>query len=78
MKVVLYDAEEGFGVFCPTLHGCVSQGSSREETLDNIKSAIRKYMEVASVVAKEDIARDTVTYGEVEVDLEGVASTETE
>ena len=29
-KVVLYETEEGFGVFCPSLHGCVSQEDTGE------------------------------------------------
>ena len=26
---------------CPTLPGCISQGSTRQETLENIKDAIK-------------------------------------
>jgi predicted RNase H-like HicB family nuclease len=35
----------GYVVFCPTLKGCVSQGETEEEALDNIKDAIRTYLE---------------------------------
>ena len=84
-RVVLYETEEGFGVFCPSLHGCVSQGDTREEALENIQSAIREYLEVVWIVAKENIAKDIeedsslkVTYGEVEVDIEGVEDAEPE
>jgi len=35
----------GFVVFCPTLKGCVSQGETEEEALDNIKDAIKTYLE---------------------------------
>ena len=35
----------GFVVFCPTLMGCVSQGETEEEALDNIKDAIKTYLE---------------------------------
>lgn len=37
---------------CPTLRGCVSQGETEEEALDNIKDAIRTYL--ASI---EDLKR---------------------
>jgi predicted RNase H-like HicB family nuclease len=36
------------GVFvaqCPSLPGCVSQGTSRKEALENIQDAIRGYLE---------------------------------
>lgn len=35
----------GFVVYCPTLKGCVSQGETEEEALENIKDAIRTYLE---------------------------------
>jgi len=35
----------GFVIFCPTLKGCVSQGETEEEALDNIKDAIKTYIE---------------------------------
>lgn len=44
--VVLERDEEagGFVVHCPTLKGCVSQGETEEEALENIKDAIRTYL----------------------------------
>ncbi len=42
----------GFGVYCPTLKGCVSQGETEEDALENIKDAIKTYL--ASV---EDLNR---------------------
>lgn len=84
-KVVLYETEEGFGVFCPGLQGCVSQGDTRDEALENIQSAIREYLEVSWIVAKENIAKDLaeyddleVTFDEVEADIEGVEDAESE
>lgn len=32
-------------MYCPTLKGCVSQGETEEEALENIKDAIRTYLE---------------------------------
>ena len=82
-KVVLYEHEEGFAVFCPGLNGCVSQGDTKEEALENIKDAIRLYLEAAWVEMKEDIAKDaeeygdfTATFDEVEVDIEGIEHAE--
>lgn len=42
----------GYVVFCPTLRGCVSQGETEEEALENIKDAIKTYL--ASI---EDLKR---------------------
>jgi predicted RNase H-like HicB family nuclease len=43
----------GFSVLVPGLPGCVSQGETRDEALDNIKEAIQLYLEVAHEVASE-------------------------
>ena len=43
-KVELIPSEEGFAVSCPELPGCWSQGSTEEEALENIKSAIVDYL----------------------------------
>ncbi len=45
-RVTLIESEEGFAVSCPALRGCHSQGDTREEALDNIKVAIREWLEV--------------------------------
>ena len=45
---VLLDRDEG-GVWiseCPSLPGCVSQGSTREEALENVKEAIKLCLQV--------------------------------
>lgn len=45
-KVVLHHSEEGFAVWVPGLPGCVSQGDTEKEALENISDAIREYLEV--------------------------------
>jgi len=49
MKYTIYlkKTEEGYAVWCPSLPGCASQGSTKEEALDNIQDAISAYLEVA-------------------------------
>ena len=44
-SVVLQSSEEGYSVSCPGLPGCWSQGQTEEEALDNIREAIREYLE---------------------------------
>ncbi len=45
-RVVLIESDEGFSVSCPALEGCVSQGGTREEALENIQIAIREWLDV--------------------------------
>lgn len=45
-RVRLEKGENGmFVVECPTLPGCVSQGKTRSEALENVKDAIKGYLE---------------------------------
>ncbi|HUG38558.1 MAG TPA: type II toxin-antitoxin system HicB family antitoxin [Candidatus Limnocylindrales bacterium] len=44
-QVILSPGEDGYWVVeCPSLHGCISQGKTREEAVANIKEAIRGYV----------------------------------
>ena len=44
-EVVVYHGEDGYWVVeCPSLPGCVSQGKTREEAIQNIKEAISCYI----------------------------------
>ena len=46
-QVVLYRGEDGYWIAeCPSLPGCVSQGRSKEEAINNIKEAIKGYVAV--------------------------------
>jgi len=46
LKVVLERSEEGgFTVYVPSLPGCVSEGDSEQEALQNIREAIELYLE---------------------------------
>ena len=39
------DEDEVFVVECPPLPGCISQGTTRQEALTNIRDAIAGYLE---------------------------------
>jgi len=44
-QVVLYPGEDGWWVAeCPSLPGCISQGRTRQEAIENIKEAIEGYV----------------------------------
>ncbi len=44
--VALLQHDEGVSVSCPELPGCHSQGESVEDALENIRDAIRGYLEL--------------------------------
>ena len=44
--IKLVQSDEGWAVSCPALVGCHSQGATREEAVENIKIAIREWLEV--------------------------------
>jgi predicted RNase H-like HicB family nuclease len=59
--------ERGFVVVCPALPGCVSQGDTRDDALDNIREAIEVYVEALledGLPVPTELGRETV---EVEV-----------
>jgi predicted RNase H-like HicB family nuclease len=45
-QVVIYRGEDGMWIAeCPSLPGCISQGSDREEAVANVKEAIEAYVD---------------------------------
>jgi len=47
-KIALQKSEEGYSVSVPGLPGCWLQGAIEEEALENIRTAIQEYLEVAN------------------------------
>ena len=47
-KVVLEASEEGIAVSVPGLPGCHSEGATGREALENIRNAIRQYLDVVN------------------------------
>ena len=46
-QVIITPGEDGYWVAeCPSLPGCISQGESRKEAIQNIREAIEGYIEV--------------------------------
>jgi len=46
LKIVLEPSDEGgFTVFVPALPGCISEGETREEAMQNIREAIELYLD---------------------------------
>lgn len=66
-KVLLIESEEGYAVGCPALPGCWSQGSTKAEALDNIREAIRLWLEVAEEDATKAAGEENAVLAEVAV-----------
>ena len=46
LKVILEEQEEGgYTVYVPALSGCISEGDTLEEAVENIKEAIELYLD---------------------------------
>lgn len=60
-RVLLHKSDEGFDVSVPGLPGCVSQGSTEVEALENIRAAITEYM----AVIEEQVAGQVVRVVEI-------------
>jgi predicted RNase H-like HicB family nuclease len=44
-QILLYPGEDGYWVAeCPSLPGCVTQGETREDAIQNIREAIQGYI----------------------------------
>lgn len=52
-RVALRKSEEGYSVSVPGLPGCLSQGRTRDEALENIRSAIQEYLDVRDEIFSE-------------------------
>lgn len=64
-RVLLYPGEDGFMVAeVPSLPGCISQGKTREEALENVREAISLHEEVLRELG-ETIPEDRVELVEV-------------
>jgi len=56
-KIRLEETDEGFAVWVPGLPGCWSQGDTEEEAIENIKDAIKTYIETIEILNKDKQTR---------------------
>ncbi len=56
-KVSVQKTSEGYAVSVPGLPGCWSQGSTEQEALENIKDAIKSYLETVEQLNKDKESR---------------------
>jgi predicted RNase H-like HicB family nuclease len=69
LPVVFESDADGYFVSCPALQGCYSQGDTYEETLANIKDAIRLHIEECVADGEEIPERVSVSLSTVEVSM---------
>lgn len=62
-RVAVHHSEEGCCVWVPGLPGCVSQGDTEDEALENIADAVRDYLEIMS----DNLAESGGEFREIEV-----------
>jgi len=64
LKIVLEESDEGgYTVYVPSLPGCISEGDTEEEAIENIKEAIELYLEsidddVLSTAAQRPVVKE--------------------
>ena len=44
-RVIAIESDEGFAVSCPMLKSCHSQGATMQEAIENIRIAIREWLD---------------------------------
>ena len=63
-KVVLEPSEEGgYTVFVPSLPGCISEGETVDEAMENIREAIELYLEPVEddwLIGEKAVVRELV------------------
>ncbi len=57
-KIALQETDEGYSVSVPGLPGCWSQGATEEEALQNIREAIREYLEARDELLTGAVVRE--------------------
>jgi len=52
VDIIINKDDHGYFAYCPALEGCVTQGESYEETIENAKEAVSLYL---STMSQEEI-----------------------
>jgi len=67
ISVLVEKDTDGYFAFSPDLQGCYSQGESYEEAIQNIKDAIRLYIEHRLADGEQVALAETVSLTSLEV-----------
>lgn len=66
-SIIIERDKDGFFVSCPELQGCYSQGDTYEETIENIKDAIKLHLEDRLIAQEEVPESKSVSLSTVDV-----------
>lgn len=69
LTVIIEKDEEGYFAYCPELKGCMSQGDTFDEAMNNIKEAIELYLETLSEEERQELSRREIHTSTVEVQV---------
>ena len=67
INAIIEHDKNGFFAYVPSLKGCVSQGDSLEEVLENIKEAIELYLEDISNEERNAITKKSYIIAPIDV-----------
>jgi len=68
INAIIEHERDGFFAYVPALKGCVSQGDTVEETLQNIKEAIELYLEDVGEDEKAMVFDNSYIIAPIEID----------
>jgi predicted RNase H-like HicB family nuclease len=68
-NAIIEHDQDGFYAYIPSLHGCVSQGDTLEETLVNIKEALELYLEDMDEQEREKISKSNYIIAPIQVQI---------
>jgi predicted RNase H-like HicB family nuclease len=63
-RITFIESDEGFAVWCDDLPGCCSQGATKDEALQNIRTAINEWKDAQPLVEEKfgvRIEREVIT-----------------
>ena len=69
VSVIIEKDKDGYFAYCPELPGCYTQGDSFEESLENIKDAVKLYIEDMIESGEEIPKFEAITISQIEVTL---------
>jgi predicted RNase H-like HicB family nuclease len=65
--IVIEHDKDGYFAFCPELQGCYTQGNTYEESLENIKDAIKLHIEDRQATREKVPRKESISVAMVEV-----------
>ena len=67
VNAIIEHDKDGFFAYVPSIKGCVSQGDSLEEVLENIKEAIELYLEDIGNEERNAIAKKSYIIAPIDI-----------